>query len=141
MVEKIKKTRYKVSDTKLAFALRQSGGYLSQAAKILGFSVGQLKERIRREPKLQEIIEETTDVYLDLAEHELIKKIKAGDLIAIMFYLKCRGKQRGYVERMEKRLEVANNIEERVQSFRSDLSLLSDSELLALESKIGVSKN
>ena len=38
---------------------------------------------------------------LDDAEAQLSKAIKAGRDIPLMFYLKCKGKERGYVERQE----------------------------------------
>jgi len=38
---------------------------------------------------------------LDLAESKLLKAIEEGQIAAIIFYLKCKGKKRGYVERQE----------------------------------------
>ena len=42
---------------------------------------------------------------LDFAESSLHKAIKDGDVAAVIFYLKTRGKARGYVERQE--VEIA----------------------------------
>jgi len=46
---------------------------------------------------VQEIIEATTDK----VEMKLLEQINGGNLTAIIFYLKCKGKNRGWVERQE----------------------------------------
>ena len=40
-------------------------------------------------------------IAIDLAESKLYEMIKSGDKIAIIFFLNCQGKARGYVERQE----------------------------------------
>jgi len=80
-------------------ALRKSGGFISHAAKALNISSAALSRRIKRSKKLQEIKAEIDEKYLDLAESKLISKINKEDLGAICFYLKCRGKDRGYIEK------------------------------------------
>ena len=40
-------------------------------------------------------------IALDIAESEMWKLIKDGNVPTILFYLKCKGKNRGYVERQE----------------------------------------
>ena len=47
---------------------------------------------------------------IDLAESQLLTKIKNGDITAIIFFLKCRAKSRGYNERTE--LELIRPIKE-----------------------------
>ena len=52
------------------------------------------KEFIRR----LEIVKETA---VDYVENKLLTKINTGDLQAIQYYLKTKGKKRGYVERTQ----------------------------------------
>lgn len=89
-------------------ALYQAGGVQSHAAKLLGMSKEAIWNRVNRSPRLQEAVREAKEITLDLAETELMKKIKAGHIAAIIFYLKCQGKDRGYIEKQE--LDVNANI-------------------------------
>ena len=82
-------------------ALRATGGFVSQAAKKLGISQSAVSNRIAKSEELQRIRKEIDESYLDLAESKLIKKINNDDNGSIFFYLKCKGKHRGYVERQE----------------------------------------
>jgi DNA-binding Xre family transcriptional regulator len=82
-------------------AIRKSGGFLTHAAKMLGVSVQAVHQRIKSSERLQKVYTETKEQYLDLAESKLIQKIKADDLGAICFFLKCQGKDRGYIERWQ----------------------------------------
>lgn len=50
---------------------------------------------IQRHPELQDHLESARHMVFDDIENELIRKAKAGDLIAIMFYLKCHGTRLG----------------------------------------------
>src|SRR5215472_10948376 len=85
-------------------ALRKSAGIISAAAKILEAAGGSctpqtVRNYIKRHPSLQTVIEETVELNLDLAESNLIAKIGNKNMTAIIFYLKTKGKHRGFVER------------------------------------------
>ena len=82
-------------------ALVRHGGFVTHAAHSLGITHGALSTRIKRHKELQQVREEICESYLDLAESSLIAKMKEKDLGSICFYLKCKGKSRGYVERQE----------------------------------------
>jgi hypothetical protein len=108
-----------------AEALTKSGGFVSYAAKMLGIAHSSLRERILRHPELQKVQKEVSDSYLDMAEHSLVKKVKDGDLGAICFFLKCKGKERGYVERTESENKNSNtNV-----NIETPASLLSSEQL------------
>lgn len=44
---------------------------------------------------------EAIESTLDVAEESLLRKVKAGDVKALKFYLSCKGKSRGYDLRQE----------------------------------------
>ncbi len=86
---------------KVQEALRQSAGIRSGAAKLLGCAPNTIKNYIDRHPGLAEVEAEILDVNLDVAETKLQTAIREGNLTAIIFYLKCKGKERGYTERSQ----------------------------------------
>lgn len=53
------------------------------------------------DPEFAEKVKEIEDSLLDFAESKLLEKVQEGDLTAIIFTLKTKGKDRGYVERVE----------------------------------------
>ena len=71
------------------------------AGKKLNVHYTTISHRIAKSEKLQRIREEIQESYLDFTESQLIKKIGKGDLGAICFYLKCKGKGRGYIEKQQ----------------------------------------
>jgi hypothetical protein len=50
---------------------------------------------------IQPWLDEIQEAMLDLVEAKLREKVNEGNMTAIIFYLKTKGKQRGYVERSE----------------------------------------
>jgi hypothetical protein len=91
----------KVTEQQIREALEMSGGFLSEAAKMLNISSPGLSKRIKHNTSLQESRESIKERYLDLAESKLIGLVKDGNLGAICFYLKCQGRHRGWVEKQE----------------------------------------
>lgn len=89
----------RATEGQIAEALRAAGGFITHAAKQLGMAHSSIVERVQRSPYLQQVRAEMDEKYLDLAETMLIRKINEADLGAICFYLKCKGKHRGYVEK------------------------------------------
>ena len=56
---------------------------------------------MERYPSLKEVLSDAREDALDLAESKLMKAIDDGNITAIIFFLKTRGKSRGYSERSE----------------------------------------
>lgn len=82
-------------------ALRAAGGVITFAAQKLGIARSTLYSYLAACPELQQVRKDVDNETLDLAEGHLIKLIVAGDREAIKFYLRCKGKARGWVERIE----------------------------------------
>ena len=90
-------------------ALRSSGGFVSQTAKKLNVTSEAIYQRIWKSEYLKKVKNEIDESYLDLAESKLLKKINDEDLGALCFYLKCKGKGRGYVEKPVEKIELTTS--------------------------------
>lgn len=85
-------------------ALRASGGVVSDAAQKVAEAYGScspasVRNYIHRHKSLQHVVEEVIESNLDAAESALLKAIAQGNMTAVIFYLKTKGRGRGYVER------------------------------------------
>jgi hypothetical protein len=81
-------------------ALEKSLGIVTAACKVVGIS-RQTHYNWLEDPEYKKAVGEIGDVALDFAESHLHKLIKDGNPAATIFYLKTKGKERGYVERQE----------------------------------------
>jgi hypothetical protein len=82
-------------------ALEKSLGVVTNAAKAAGIHRDTHYNWIRKDEEYKAKVEELQEVALDFAESSLYKQIRDGNVTATIFYLKTRGKKRGYVERQE----------------------------------------
>lgn len=82
-------------------ALEKSLGVVTTAAKAIGISRETHYEWMRTDTDYKAKVDTLADVALDFAESQLHKQILAGEVTSTIFYLKTKGKQRGYVERQE----------------------------------------
>jgi hypothetical protein len=89
-------------------ALEKSLGVVTTAAKQAGISRKTHYEWYNTDPEYKEAVDGLVDVALDFAESKLHKQIEGGDTTATIFYLKTKGKKRGYIEKTE--LSVDGNM-------------------------------
>jgi hypothetical protein len=82
-------------------ALEKSLGVVTSACKTVG--VGRTTHYLwmQEDKEYKAAVEELSDVAIDFAESQLHKQIKDGNSTATIFFLKTKGKKRGYVERQE----------------------------------------
>ena len=92
-----KKARHTVRQVEKA--LLATHGLRAEAARKLKCSPSTITKFIKRHPDLEKTIEEAVEANIDFAESQLFENIKAGKEPSIFFYLKCKAKHRGYVER------------------------------------------
>ena len=62
-------------------------------------------------PELGEKLKDVEEGLIDFAETRLYEKVNDGDLTAIIFYLKTKGKKRGYIEGQEINANVSSDID------------------------------
>ena len=82
-------------------ALEKTLGVVTTACKEVGFDRTLHYRWLKNDPDYKEAVESIEDIALDFAESNLFKLIKGGDTPSTIFYLKTKGKKRGYVERTE----------------------------------------
>ena len=97
------KPRFSVADVEAA--LVKASGLITPAADILAKAYGSctpstVRNYVKRHKRLQVAIEETVAHALDLAEHKLMGGISKGNMTAVIFFLKTKGRERGYVQRV-----------------------------------------
>lgn len=86
-------------------ALTKALGIVKMACESCGISRQTHYNWLKEDPAYKEACDNLPEVVLDFAEHHLHKLISEGNPAATIFFLKTKGKARGYVERQE--IEVA----------------------------------
>ena len=81
--------------------LEQTLGVVSTACKAANVSRETFYKYKREDDNFAAAVDDIQNISLDFAESQLFKQIKAGNVTATIFYLKTKGKDRGYVERQE----------------------------------------
>jgi hypothetical protein len=81
--------------------LEKSLGIVQTACKKAQISRTTFYTWKKSDPDFAAAVEEVQNVALDFAEEALFKAIQEGNISGIIFYLKTKGKDRGYVERQE----------------------------------------
>ena len=74
---------------------------VSESCSIAGISRQTFYNWTNKDPEFAEAVEEANEANVDFVESSLLQRINEGDTTAIIFYLKTKGKKRGYVETQE----------------------------------------
>ena len=82
-------------------ALEKSLGVVTSACKSVGISRETHYRWMREDSNYKDSVDDLANVALDFAESQLHQQIKGGNPTATIFYLKTKGKNRGYIERQE----------------------------------------
>jgi len=82
-------------------ALEKSLGVVTSACKTVGIGRTTHYLWLQEDKEYKAAVDELSDVAIDFAESQLHKQIKEGNSTATIFFLKTKGKKRGYVERQE----------------------------------------
>jgi hypothetical protein len=84
---------------KMLAALEASLGVVSTACTSANVPRSTHYNWLNTDTAYREAVAELEAAALDFAESKLLELIGAGNATAILFYLKCKGRGRGYVER------------------------------------------
>ena len=90
--------------------LRRSMGIITVACDNAGVSRATVRNWRLDDPEFAAAFDEITEMQLDFVESSLLTKIKEGDTAATIFYLKTKGKRRGYTEKPQPKEEEATPI-------------------------------
>ena len=82
-------------------ALKKHLNIVTTACKDVGIDRSTHYEWLKNDPDYKAKVEALDDVVLDFAESKLHQSINNGSDTATIFFLKTKGKKRGYVEKQE----------------------------------------
>lgn len=95
------RTRTQVRKQAVIEALQKSLGIVTTACINAGVSRSQFYEWLKNDKEFAMAVEDVEDLQRDFVEGKLLQNIKDNDTQSILFYLKTKGKRRGYTERTE----------------------------------------
>ena len=73
---------------------------------------------LKEDIEYRKAVKDMENAALDFAESSLLKQIGKGNPLATIFFLKCKGKKRGYIE--QNMLEIKGNMVFRADFGKSD---------------------
>lgn len=88
--------------------LKQYLGIITPACEALHMSRGTVYLWKNEVEGFAEAIEEVNEHQIDFVENKLMSQIKNDDTTAIIYYLKCKAKHRGYSERQDISMKLSN---------------------------------
>lgn len=103
-------------------ALEKSLGVVTTACKKVGVGRTTFYGWLKEDEEFAEKVNDIQNIALDFVESKLFENIREGKTSEMIFYLKTKGKKRGYVERQEItgadgmptnfQIEIIDNIED-----------------------------
>jgi hypothetical protein len=113
---KYRSTKTDISKKLMLDALEKSLGVVTSACKMTGTPRSVFYEWYNEDPSFKKNVDELKEIVLDFAESQLHKQVSDGNTTATIFYLKTKGKSRGYIERQE--IEHSGEIREIVVNVK-----------------------
>jgi len=96
-----KTTNSNIQKKRLLKALEKNLGIVTKSCQEVDIARSTYYEYYNTDEVFAKAVDELQNVALDFAESALHKQIKEGTPSSTMFYLKTKGKKRGYIERTE----------------------------------------
>lgn len=91
---------------KLLKALRKHKGVVLYAAKEAKVSPESFYNWRKKDPEFAKAVDFVMDEQIDFVERKLLDNIEAGSDTAILFYLRTKGKKRGYQENSKQEIDM-----------------------------------
>lgn len=101
-------------------SLKLANGIISMAADSVGITRKTYYNWLEKDPKFKENVDEVMESVIDKVEGKLLTRINDDDTTAIIFYLKTKGKKRGYIETVENNVTVNPFLELMKQATSDD---------------------
>ena len=108
-----------IKKRELLEALEKSLGIVTTACKNVNIHRDTYYEWLKKDKEFKKKVKELENVALDFAESQLHKQIAKGNPLSTMFYLKCKGKKRGYIEQQE--VKLTGNMKFKAEFGESDI--------------------
>jgi len=94
-------TKTDIKKEKLLEALEKSLGVVTTACRSVPINRSTFYDWYNDDKEFAKRVDSIGEIALDFAESKLHKNIEKGKEVSILFYLKTKGKSRGYVEKKE----------------------------------------
>jgi hypothetical protein len=94
-------TETRIKKAAMVKAMEEALGIVSAAARKVGIDRSTHYQWLKDDETYRAAIDSIQDIALDFAESQLHKQIQNGEVSSTIFYLKTKGKKRGYIERQE----------------------------------------
>ena len=91
-------------------AMEHHLGVVTSACRMAGVTRPTFYNYLREDAEFSAKIDEMQDVALDFVEAQLFDQIRNGQPSSTIFYLKTKGKKRGYIEKSEVDMNVVGGV-------------------------------
>ena len=99
--------KLKITNKKLLLkALKENMGILAPSLEIAAFSRGTFNKYYNEDLEFRNLVDAIREDAVDFVESQLFKQIKNGGAPQTIFYLKTKGKSRGYVEQTDNTMTI-----------------------------------
>ena len=79
--------------------LKNNLGILTPSLETLNISTKAYYSWLASDAEFKQEVDNIQNIALDFVESKLLQNIRNGDKASIIFYMKCKGKDRGYIEK------------------------------------------
>ncbi len=99
--------RIRQTKEKIIKALQANMGIIKPTCEAVGIHRSTFYEYYNNDPDFKNEVDCVVEETIDFAESKLLENIDNNDTQSILFYLKTKGKKRGYVEKTE--MDITSN--------------------------------